>query len=398
MAFPLRVEIIPSKLKYFGCLHVRAGTALLAVLQIVVHFVVIAVLTAALGRSSRFRNDAEYVALSISVMSFIQWERFVAEVNRVPTNTKSEVTLTPHLGLTTESDEAIFRPFVTETTRANSYLRPSKFFLNAGEEYVAIAVTLFSLLFSIMMLVGTVYGRPYYLLPYCCIQFLDLFVTCLSVVGYYTYLPESGALASSRLWLSLLNVIGGIVLLGMKAYLLSMVWLCYKFLMRYRAGSEPSSGFAISADSCIVPLRLCRRCGCCICIPVLPITNVLVPDFRSTAVRITSSASPTNENHIIVLLHSPSDGATLTVPSSVMTSDDRLLPPKYEDALAMPEGAFGPPPYSLIADEESVLLNTTDGALTTAEPTSTNESDGTTQNSVQTEQSRTLQNPAQGNQ
>lgn len=182
MAFPLRVEIIPSKLKYFGCLHVRAGTALLAVLQIVVHFVVIAVLTAALGRSSRFRNDAEYVALSISVMSFIQWERFVAEVNRVPTNTKSEVTLTPHLGLTTESDEAskcaacffltipVFRPFVTETTRANSYLRPSKFFLNAGEEYVAIAVTLFSLLFSIMMLVGTVYGRPYYLLPYCCIQ------------------------------------------------------------------------------------------------------------------------------------------------------------------------------------------------------------------------------------
>lgn len=97
-----------------------------------------------------------------------------------------------------------------------------------------------------------------------------------------------------KLWLSLLNVIGGIVLLGMKAYLLSMVWLCYKFLMRYRAGSEPSSGFAISADSCIVPLRLCRRCGCCICIPVLPITNVLVPDFRSTAVRITSSASPTS--------------------------------------------------------------------------------------------------------
>ncbi|THD19118.1 hypothetical protein D915_010167 [Fasciola hepatica] len=393
MAFSLRVEIIPSKLKYFGCLHVRAGTALLAALQIVVHFIVIAVLTAALGRSTRFRNDVEYVALSISVMSFIQWERFVAEVNHAPGHTQPEflAPIPQHIELTTEPEKTMSTRISADRSRTSSYLRPSKFFLNAGEEYVAIAVTLFSLLFSIMMLVGTIYTRPYYLLPYCCIQFLDLFVTCLSVVGYYTYLPESGALARSRLWLSLINVIGGIVLLGMKAYLLSMVWLCYKFLIRYRAGSETNSGFSVAADSCVIPLKLCRKCGCCACVPVTPVTNILLPGLGSTALRITNSASSANESHIIVLLHSPSDGATLTMPSSVLASNERYMPPKYEDALAMPEDAFGPPPYSLIAGEESGCPTDTNGVLATGEPTTIFESQDAIQNPR-------LQPPAQENQ
>ncbi|KAG5447091.1 phosphatidylinositol 3-kinase [Clonorchis sinensis] len=369
MPFTVPVEYVPARYRCCSCFHVRTGTFLLAVLQIVIHFVVITILTAALGRAAHFREDVEYVALSISVMSFIQWERFVGTPERLGVVPKEPSTpdRTQHLPLENRATEAM--PSATK----RPYVRTGKFFINAGEEYVAIAVTLLSLLFSIMMLVGTIYAKPYYLLPYCCVQFVDLFVTCLSVVGYYTYLPESSTWARSQLVLSLVVILAGILLLAVKAYMLAMVWLCYKFLLRFTTGREPVSGFSLAAGSCCLPLSLCERMGCvryasaesCTLTP-----SVLAQDGRIPPVNV--SQSQTGTGRIIVLFRGsrgPANSPARIGPAEL------CLPPKYEDVLAMPRDAFEPPPYELLSGEH-VICDIQDHETQPQSPNTTNERPG----------------------
>ncbi|KAF6775045.1 hypothetical protein AHF37_05262 [Paragonimus kellicotti] len=375
MVFILPVEPIPARYRSCNCLHVRTGTLLLAVFQIMVHFIVIAILTAALGRSTKFRDDVEYIALSISVMSFIQWERFVSVPDRVPVLPK-EVNLprvqsqviTPAGNGEKGFDHRPTHSSISDTGAAavvnsSPYFRTAKLFMNSGEEYVAIAVTLLSLLFSIMMLVGTIYARPYYLLPYCCIQFLDLFVTCLSVVGYYTYLPESGAWIRSRVGcvsmvfaICLLVILAGIVLLALKAYLLAMVWLCYKFLLRYTTGLERGSGFTFAAGSCLLPLSWCQRLNCIrYAGDSYPHIESAFGDQGGYSTSLTAQTQ-TDSGRIFLLFRRPHSRSTTTANGEVIPVEP-CLPPKYEDVLAMPAGAFDPPPYASITGEHTLVIS-----------------------------------------
>ncbi|KAF5397010.1 hypothetical protein PHET_09937 [Paragonimus heterotremus] len=379
MAFELPVEPIPARYRSCNCLHVRTGTLLLAVFQIMVHFIVIAILTAALGRSTKFRDDVEYIALSFSVMSFIQWERFVSDSDRVPV-------LPQKVNLSGVQNQLITRMgndtgAVAVVNSSPPYFRTAKLFMNSGEEYVAIAVTLLSLLFSIMMLVGTIYARPYYLLPYCCIQFLDLFVTCLSVVGYYTYLPESGAWIRSRVScvsvvfaICLLVILAGIVLLGLKAYLLAMVWLCYKFLLRYTTGLERGSGFAFAAGSCLFPLSWCQRLNCIrYAGDAYPHIESAFGDQGGHSTSLTAQTQ-TDSGRIFLLFRRPHSRSTTTANGEVIPVEP-CLPPKYEDVLAMPAGAFDPPPYASITGEHTLVISP-ESANETSPPPATNTESG----------------------
>lgn len=353
MSISIPVETFQSRYRCCNCLHVRTGTLLLAIFQIIVHFVVIAILTAALGRSTRLRDDVEYVALSVSVMSFIQWERFTAEsVGGPPASPKVVTTPDPIHPIPSESAIEVSIP--ATTVRPGQYTRTVKFFMNAGEEYVAIAVTLVSLLFSIMMLIGTVYCRPYYLLPYCCVQFLDLFVTSLSVVGYYTYLPETGALTRPRLAISIVVILAGILLLGLKAYLLGMVWLCYKFLLRLSAGLEQGTGFSFAAGSLPLSNSLCHRLGLHHYVTdSRPSTHSPSGDRGFLSPSLTDRSIPSSRR-IVMLFRGPTS-ASVTTASGEMVSEEHCMPPKYEDVLAMPSNAYGPPPYESIVEENAVI-------------------------------------------
>ncbi|KER33399.1 hypothetical protein X801_10875 [Opisthorchis viverrini] len=341
MPFTVPVEYVPARYRCCSCFHVRTGTFLLAVLQIVIHFVVITILTAALGRAAHFREDVEYVALSISVMSFIQWERFVGTPERLGVVPKESILpdRTQHLPLENRGTEAM--PSATK----RPYVRTGKFFINAGEEYVAIAVTLLSLLFSIMMLVGTIYAKPYYLLPYCCVQLV----------------------------LSLVVILAGILLLAVKAYMLAMVWLCYKFLLRFTTGREPVSGFSLAAGSCCLPLSLCERMGCvqytsaesCTLTP-----SVFARDGRIPSVNV--SQSQTSTGRIIVLFR----GSRGLASSPARIGPAELcLPPKYEDVLAMPRDAFEPPPYESLSGEH-VIGDIQDQETQPQSPNTTSEREG----------------------
>ncbi|KAA3675792.1 uncharacterized protein DEA37_0015063 [Paragonimus westermani] len=409
MAFVLPVEPIPARYRSCNCLHVRTGTLLLAVFQIMVHFVVIAILTAALGRSTKFRDDVEYIALSFSVMSFIQWERFVSDSDRVPV-------LPKEVNLSGAQNQVVTRagngekdfghrptyPSISDTEAAavvnsSPYFRTAKLFMNSGEEYVAIAVTLLSLLFSIMMLVGTIYARPYYLLPYCCIQvgifsyssiFLvfrlicDMFI-CSGILylssGEWSMDPFTLAVRRTthqdvlQFAICLLVILAGIVLLGLKAYLLAMVWLCYKFLLRYTTGLERGSGFAFAAGSCLLLLSWCQRLNCIrYAGDPYPHIDPAFGDQGGYSSSLTAQTQ-TESGRIFFLFRRPHSRSTNTTNSEVIPAEP-CLPPKYEDVLAMPAGAFDPPPYASLAGEHTLTLPPGNGDETSPPPATNTES------------------------
>ncbi|VDP89016.1 unnamed protein product [Echinostoma caproni] len=74
------------------------------------------------------------------------------------------------------------------------------------------------------------------------------------------------------------------------------------------------------------------------------------------------------------MLHTASDGTALARATPTLVPNERYMPPKYEDALAMPVGAFGPPPYSLVAGEEPSPQAVTNEQLVVPRETSFSES------------------------
>ncbi|GAA55720.1 hypothetical protein CLF_108839 [Clonorchis sinensis] len=183
------------------------------------------------------------------------------------------------------------------------------------------------------------------------------------------YLPFS----HYKLVLSLVVILAGILLLAVKAYMLAMVWLCYKFLLRFTTGREPVSGFSLAAGSCCLPLSLCERMGCvryasaesCTLTP-----SVLAQDGRIPPVNV--SQSQTGTGRIIVLFRGsrgPANSPARIGPAEL------CLPPKYEDVLAMPRDAFEPPPYELLSGEH-VICDIQDHETQPQSPNTTNERPG----------------------
>jgi len=100
---------------------------------------------------------------------------------------------------------------------------------------------------STMLIYGAVMGRPGYLMPFFCIQVFHFCMTCLSGVGYFSYIPDikrwieaqpglpykEELLEMNSDWLVLVCVLSFAFTLLVEAYLIGMVWACYKYLVQY---------------------------------------------------------------------------------------------------------------------------------------------------------------------
>jgi len=194
----------------------------------------------------------------------------------------------------------------------------------AEDRAVGVAVAASSLAITIMLIYGTARGRPGYIMPFFCLQAFDFCLSCLTVVGYLSYMPDikkwiqsqpdlpykDDLLALSPQTLDLLAISFFFAIVLVKAYFLGVVWATYRYLVNRMA---PQMAVRESLSSLYFPMLS----------PVADRRH----DF--------SDADADSEDQ------AENPGAP-------------LLPPKYEDAIKAPKEESmssipPPPPYTPFA-------------------------------------------------
>ncbi|XP_005107486.1 lysosomal-associated transmembrane protein 4B [Aplysia californica] len=130
---------------------------------------------------------------------------------------------------------------------------------------VAFAMTLAWIMSVLALIYGVARNYASYLMPCFCLQVFDFCLTCLTVVGCFTYAPniqewirQSGLENSpgfktiecmDRDYVMLLFVTCLIMVLSVKAYLIGMVWSCYKYIQLYVASRSVVREYSVDPDT-----------------------------------------------------------------------------------------------------------------------------------------------------
>ncbi|XP_076364885.1 lysosomal-associated transmembrane protein 4A-like isoform X1 [Tachypleus tridentatus] len=123
-----------------------------------------------------------------------------------------------------------------------AFLREWKWDLK--DVHVAMAVTLCTGLITSLMVYGAVRGCPSCLMPFFCLQVFDFMISALSVIGYFSYMPNPREIIQNShdipfqkelmqldaQWLCAIVMAAFIVCMLVKAYFMGVVWSCYKYL------------------------------------------------------------------------------------------------------------------------------------------------------------------------
>jgi lysosomal-associated transmembrane protein len=108
-----------------------------------------------------------------------------------------------------------------------------------------VLLTVCNLLITLLMVYGAVRGKPSYLMPFFVIKVFDFCIFCLTMVGYFSSLPNvtdaivkqpnlpyrEELLRMDPQILSLVALIVIVALISIKAYIIGVIWNCYKYLM-----------------------------------------------------------------------------------------------------------------------------------------------------------------------
>ncbi|XP_071526391.1 uncharacterized protein [Panulirus ornatus] len=117
--------------------------------------------------------------------------------------------------------------------------------LNTDEVNVALFITLCTFVVTLLLVYGAFRGQPSHLMPFFFLQVFDFCISSMTMIGYLSYLPnirqliretpaipfQQQLLAMNTKCLTFFAMLAFITTLMTKAYCISIVWRCYKFLM-----------------------------------------------------------------------------------------------------------------------------------------------------------------------
>ncbi|XP_048759995.1 lysosomal-associated transmembrane protein 4A-like [Ostrea edulis] len=137
--------------------------------------------------------------------------------------------------------------------------------MNREDFDLAFIICLCMLTIVLFLLYGVLRNRPGYILPFFCLQVFDFCLSCLTVVGYLSYSPNikiwlrtqglscvpglKHLMDMDSQWLMLLCLLGFILFLSVKAYLIGMVWSCYNFLKARTVNGNQIREYTVDPDS-----------------------------------------------------------------------------------------------------------------------------------------------------
>jgi lysosomal-associated transmembrane protein len=112
------------------------------------------------------------------------------------------------------------------------------------DKFVAMLLAGGSITATLMLIYGSLKGRPGHMVPFMGLQVFDFCITSLTVVSYFSYVPDvkrwmdeqnafplkNKIMSVEADWLMLAVVLAFVAILVIKAYLIGVVWSCYKYL------------------------------------------------------------------------------------------------------------------------------------------------------------------------
>ncbi|XP_054708308.1 lysosomal-associated transmembrane protein 4A-like isoform X2 [Uloborus diversus] len=199
-----------------GCFHVRTGTIILGVWHLVLHLFALTLLFSVLIHPDARSRLAAWPASGTTTPH---------DVNELLT---SEY-YSPQL------------PDISAGPAANYAFGHDKHQLNV---HVGLAITVCTSVISLFLLYGAIRGKPNYLIPFFSLQVFDFIISALTAVGYFSSVPDVRRMIEEAYdlplrkellhlnpeWLCALLMIAILICMMLKAYLLGVVWSCYKYL------------------------------------------------------------------------------------------------------------------------------------------------------------------------
>lgn len=213
------------------CCHVRTGTVILGIWHLILHVLALAILVSMMLRPEL--------------------------IEKLYGNNGSATTQLSGSFITR------FRPSVYNHELSDLANDPKLASIRDEDLHVALAITVCTGVVTLLLLYGTIWGQPTYLMPFFCLQVFDFVLSALTVVGYFSYMPDVRRLvASSRdlplqkellrldpQWLCTVVMVGFVACMMIKAYVMGIVWSCYKYLRLRQEASLPD----VESDSEVLP-------------------------------------------------------------------------------------------------------------------------------------------------
>jgi lysosomal-associated transmembrane protein len=211
----------PNMYKCCLCCHVRTGTIFLGIFHLLVHF------------------------LLLSLFAVVVLHPELAEQQGLVPPDSDQVPIDPN-------------NFSAEGDNYNAYNYNYQWFWqrkwSSEDKFLGLLITMGCFLITVLLVYGAAKGHAGYLMPFFCLQVFDFCVSCLTIVGYFSYMPDikkwiaaqddlffkmpykEQLLAMDDDWLMLLAVLFFVLVLSLKVYFIGVVWACYKYLTNYHAG------------------------------------------------------------------------------------------------------------------------------------------------------------------
>lgn len=221
------------------CCHVRVGTVILGLWHLIVHVFVIGCL----------------------IMSSLHPELLRDGMEPGTSMESDGILVVDNKSASGDS----FGDFQIKYETPSVYRSPFEKKMRKEDMCLAFALILCTFLIALMLVYGAIKSRPGYLIPFFCLQVFDFCLNCLTVVGYMSYAPNV------KLWiveqglerypmmerlinmdedrLMMLFVILFVLILSIKAYLIDMVWSCYKYLNLRNANRSVVREYTLDPDS-----------------------------------------------------------------------------------------------------------------------------------------------------
>lgn len=132
---------------------------------------------------------------------------------------------------------------------------------------MAYAFALLSIMTAVALLYGVIRSRPGYMVPFFCLHVFLFCLSCLTLVSYFTYAPhfnvkmwirESGLskmpgmehvmdIDSDYLMFFMVTML--ILALCVKAYLIGMIWACYKYVQQVVLARSVTREYQVDPDT-----------------------------------------------------------------------------------------------------------------------------------------------------